>query len=59
MNKRFFSIKICYESGEAEVNKSDHWDDYDALIKADILGDLCSDFKSLYADAALELKREM
>ena len=58
MNKRFFTISISYDFGEATVSKSDNWDNYDGLIKADILKDIKCGIESLYDEALIEMRRE-
>ena len=54
MEKRFFTISISYDTGEAEAKPSKNWDDYSGLLKSDILKDLIHDFESMYEDALRE-----
>ena len=57
--KRFFKISVDYNSGEAEVSKTDEWDEYINLFKADILKDLVYDFTKLYEEALSEFYKEL
>lgn len=41
--KRFFTINIDWDCGEAEVATNDEWGSYNPLLKADILNDAIVD----------------
>ena len=54
---RFFKISIDIENGDAEVTKSKHWDDYDPILKADILADMQADIEVLYDEARKDMRK--